>query len=118
MLWTLVYELYTMKRCTQKAEQTQERCIFQAAKLEEQSPLSPLTSDIVPEDVVLALGGFSFALAQYFLKILSFLSLGIVIYNLYHFMLEVWDCLLILKGRQQDFLVSQKRVLTLKQYGY
>lgn len=107
-----------MKRCTQKVEQTQERCTFQAAKLEEQSPLSSLTPDIVPEDVVLVLRGFSFVMVQYFLKILSFLSLGIVTYNLYHFMLEVWGCLLILKGRQQDFLVSQKRVLTLKQYGY
>ena len=44
-----VYGLYTMQRCTQNVEQTQESCIFQAAKLEEQSPLSSLTSDIVPE---------------------------------------------------------------------
>lgn len=60
--------------------------------------------------VVLALLGFSFALVQYFLKILSCLPFGIAINNLCHFMLEVWDCLLILKGRQQDFHVSQKRV--------
>lgn len=36
---------------------------------------------------------FSLALAQCFLAMVSFLPFGIVMYILYHYMLEVWDLL-------------------------
>lgn len=66
------------------------------SRLKGWSHLSPLTSDT--EDMELqefefALLGFSLALIQYFLTLAPFLSFGMVMHILRHYMLEVCDLL-------------------------
>lgn len=82
---------YLPKRAKHRAEPEQERCMLQSAKTQGQSHLSPLTSEIEPQDLKFALQGFCLALVQYFLIVLLFLLLVRGLHILCNWMLEVYN---------------------------
>lgn len=85
-----------------------DRSVSDATKLEGQSHVGPLTSDMEPQDLEYGMLTFCFALVKHFLTIPLFIPSKSVMYILGYSMLKYVMCFLILQGlRLRDCLESQ-----------
>lgn len=85
-----------------------DRSVSDATKLEEQSHVGPLTSDMEPQDLEYGMLTFCLALVKHFLTIPLFIPSKSVMYILGYSMLKYVMCFMILQGlRLRDCLESQ-----------